>query len=342
MRRLVVVCGALVLAGGCDRLVALLGGGEAPPDTAPAVEIAWFQDDGTGCAWMRGGPGVEPTKLALLGEPCGGSVSFAIRGDEALVLRDRIWHVKLATGEVKDLGAPTPGDMAEVGFDANGAILAYTVGGGTYAHPENMSGPITFDGKEWDTSVVLDGLPALTHGFEWKDGAWQRLETKLVSTGWDYAEDQRGLEAYKRLASMSSHSLWHEHAGDAKDVPTPDTVALNALLPPDVDPQAGEWHAVETPDGQLAWWMEQVEFLVTTQRVYRKPAPPGPAAEAAWMPVSFEGWDRFDSPSVQTRGGYVLFSHWGAKPFLVDVATGTTHWSRPDAIGASLWPPPTP
>ncbi len=315
-------------------IVGACGPKAAPPQApaAPAVEVAWFEPEGARCGWYRGGPGQPPTRLADLPEPCDGSVAFALRGDDALVQLTHVWRVRLSTGAVTDLGAPPVGDLAQVGLDASGQPLAYTLGGGTYTNPERFEGPITFEGQAWSTAGVTEGLAVLAHAFEWTDG-WRRIESKVVSSGWDYAEDQRGLEAHRRLASIASEDLWREHVGDAERVEV-DGAALSAILPVE-EPQAGEWHAVQTAGGRLAWWMIPVEWLVTTQQVLRE-------AGGTWAPVPFEGWERFDTPSFQTRGGQVLITQWGSRPRLMDVATGEVLWARPDARAATLWPPPEP
>lgn len=307
---------------------------DPPMKSAPVeVQVAWFETQGETCAWRRHGPGPDLPPIATIPAPCGDSVGFALLGDHALVRLARVWRVNVATGEATDLGAPPVGDLVEAGFGEAVQPLAFTLGGGTYANPETLAGPIAFEGREWSTAEVLDGAPVLAHAFAWTDAGWTRIETKVVSTGWDYAENQRGLAAHERLVSIATDDLWREHVGDAVPVDV-DPAALSAVLPPE-DPKSGEWHAVRTPGGRLAWWMEQVEYLVPTPRVLRE-------AGGAWVPVPMEGWPPSDTPSFQTRGGRVLVSAWGTHPRLLDVATGDVVWHHPEAKGATLWPPPLP
>jgi hypothetical protein len=88
---------------------------------------------------------------------------------------------------------------------------------------------VTSGAESFDLSTISEGLPVLVHAYRRVGGEWKRAETKLSTTGWDYAMGVKALETFARLGprsvELASALVQGEPVGAAE------AKRLKALLP---------------------------------------------------------------------------------------------------------------
>jgi hypothetical protein len=185
------------------------------------------------------------TVLATFDHPCiGGTVTWNKAGDQALIWFDfdgvdgpsfsvrgvpegfvkpevvpppglplRAYLLDKDVAEPKPLHLPPGGDVARLGFGANGRILALTREVARLA----ADGTVDVAGKAVLVDKDREGQPIVVRAWEWEADAWRQVEARLSDSGWDYAQGLGALTTHAELSDDSTSILSPHPAGKAVD-----------------------------------------------------------------------------------------------------------------------------
>lgn len=329
---------------------------ETPPPTPSKVgetigSVAWFETSGPQCQWQvhdfltRTPPIVEPVAgrtLAVLDAPCpdAGGVGFFVNPtkDRAIVWIggdvDWIaWQADLTTGAATRL--PVRKDAKSFGFAGDGSVLAF---GYDMSEPlkEGWNHVFHFEGREIP-SEIQDGLPALAIAWKLEGDQWKAVEAKPTSTGWDYAQEETGLDAYRLAAGVRSADIVGQFNGEVPWTPADENTGKKltslAHIPPDF--ADGEWQVVKQDGKYLAWYAFNAEFLVSSAPAYWDRG-------NGWEALPDLPYKVGDGVDYAWKGRLVMVTQYGQTPMFWDTATGALVASSPRASTATFWPPTDP
>jgi hypothetical protein len=265
-----------------------------------------------------------------------GAVAWSPRRDQGLAVLQRdtpgggtepaIFRVTFAGQKVEKLSAPTPGEIGDFGWDAQGGLWVLTL-----QSFEGTPTELEFQGKKFPIREGLDGLPALAHAFGPAGEGWSVAATVVTSEGADYALGVHALEVSKGLGPRSKNALDAPTAG----TPVEDAALvakLAAAAPETASDEGGEWRRLPVSAGEAFVWMSSGEFLYPTGRVvFMKGGAAAPATDAALEPT--------DASSVMARGAFVLVTRPdGNRARLYDARTGALVTAVEDGTGVVFWP----
>lgn len=349
----------LVVVGGCKK-----ASPEAPRVVDFAVPAAIstlsvFEPVGAHCEWRQVDPAAGTTVvLARLPGTCvGARVGWSPDASKAVVWFDPT-HVQRAgyssqvssksgyPDEVPDGKAPLrafvvstrkprvgplpipamPGHTLQaLGVDGSGAVISLF----EEAVPEEAKGVITSGDQNFDLTTITEGLPVLVHAFRREGAEWKKFETKLSTTGWDYALGVKELEAQHKLGPASEDLSRSMAQGDAvDDEPLP---ALGKLAPRGAGAEDGQWIFVGAGGARLYVWEISGEFAHTTGLVALGSPP-------AVLPKL--GFTDGDLVAIRTSGPFVLItgSDVGTHPRLYQLPEGRLLFSSDTARATTFWP----
>lgn len=227
------------------------------PGTCLGARLAWTPDTSKALAWFD--PQFHP---ASYGAP---SASAPAWPDEPLDehATARLFFVDVRAGRFESLALPglSAGEQLEdLGLGAEGVPLAFTTQDLSDAEVEAKQAKA--DGQTFDLSSITEGAPALARAYRWQQGRWSRFETKLTTTGWDYAAGAGELDAYKTAGARSSDLSESRLGGDAAD--DAEVKALSTLRPPKATDDDGQWVFVGAGGQRVYVWEITAEFAYST------------------------------------------------------------------------------
>ncbi|MFZ5470026.1 MAG: hypothetical protein ACOZIN_11380 [Myxococcota bacterium] len=340
---------------------------EAASQVAPAfaprsdAELSLLEPSGGQCVWKRVGlPSKATTEVARFPGSCvGARVAWSPDLSRAVVWFDptfrsgttyhgpdtpgsghpedpavdgpvRLFQVDLATGKVVVLPEPVVrGSLADLGFAATG-VLAFS----TEDLPDAKEGDAFDVGGETITlPLIADGLPALAHAVRLEGAAWTRVESKVTTTGWDYAAGAAALDSWNQLGPRTEVLSTFHSLGDAVE-----DEATRALLAPWTPPPSADetdgWAVLRNPLGNLFGWQVSGEFAYTTGLLVFQPQGKPPA------PLPNLGFTRGDLLAIELRGPYLLvaLTSVGTWPRVYDLREAKLAFASDTARAAVFWP----
>lgn len=213
--------------------------------------------------------------------------------------------------------------LRDLGVDATGAVLALL----EEELPDGATGVIESNGEKFDLGTITEGIPVLVHAYR-RDGAkWVRAETKLSSTGWDYGNGVRELDAHQKLGPRSDDLAASHAQGDTAEGEVLKDLA--ALAPKGAGEDDGSWIFLGAGGTRFYVWEVTGEFAHTTGLVVN--------GKAALPKLGFTDGDLV---AIRTSGAHVLISaaNVGTHPRLYAMPEGTLVFSSDTARAASFWP----
>lgn len=302
--------------------------GSGPMQLVPQTDatLSVLETEGPACAWKRTDPvsHLTATVAALPGSCADARVAWSADGRRGLIALARpvpprpgaspdddagvafdVFEVAFADGHVRPLGGPVDGVLDDLGFDAQGRVLALML---DVPHGDEAPKELRYEGRTYALEVGAEGVPALAHAFVLEGSTWRHLETVATSVGWDEAAGTAALEAWKTLGARSTQLV--------EDPPAGEPVADEALVARlegacrGIEDD-GRWVQVATPP--LYLFEVAAEFVDPTLcLVYDD----GTSAKA--LP---EADDAGLSGMAWVRGPYVLFATGEAPARLFDART---------------------
>jgi len=349
-------------------------GPTAPSTPSTPSTLSLFEPSETHCEWTRVDPvaGLRAVLASLPGSCVGVRASYSPDASRAVVWFDPT-HVQstgyssqtsskpgypeevvderavsraylVLTGrtapELRPLPLPAIAGLTleELGVDDTGAVYALLQQELTEA--ETKGGTVTSGGESFDLSTISEGLPVLVHAYRREGSEWKRTETKLSTTGWDYAMGVKELETFGKLGprsvELASALVQGEPVGAAE------AKRLKALLPKGTTSEDGEWvrlgaAGAEGTDGgsggsgaaRVTVWQVTGEFSYATGLV---------ALGGKALPKL--GFTDGDLVALATSGPYLLVSasNVGTHPRLYALPSGKLVFGSDTARAATFWP----
>lgn len=318
--------------------------------------------DGGACTWMRADPVAKlQSEVATLPEPClgariawsstpdagvaliwfdptggGGSslegAAYPEEASDAGVPSGRLFLTEMSTGKVSPLPPPPTdaGALSEVGLieTAPTVLLLQPL-----QLPKGKNS-VKVGGTEYSFDPTAEGLPALAHAFQFRDGVWTRVETKATDEGSDNAQGVAALTAAGELGPRTGALLTPRVQGDGEE----EEETLKALASHKPPKGEGGWIFTGTSEGRLYIWEENMEFPFTMGRVVL-PLALGDGG-TQYQPLPELGFTPADFIAVRTQGPFILVSEGdsGRHPRLYDARTGALVWKSDSARAATFWP----
>jgi hypothetical protein len=332
---------------------------ESVPLTESTLSV--FEPSASRCEWLRvDAPARKKAVVATFDGPCvGAKLSFAPDQTKALVWfdptarysagyfadgaskpkhadeemkegeQDRLFEVALADGKVTPVPFPDAFHPVRVGYDDKGRLIALAVQ--NLSDAEVAAGAATVDGKEYRFDKAADGLPALANAYALEGGAWKRVETKPTHTGWDYALDERALDASKALGPDSAELLEARNGGD--EVDAKEAAQLAAMAPRG----EGQWAKISTGGGPVYFWQVTGEFAYATGLLVF-------SVDGKLVRAPQVGFSDGEIVALEVNGPFLLVAapSVGAFPRLYDMRVHTSVYSSETGRAAVFWPNASP
>lgn len=295
------------------------------PGTCVGARVAWSNDAGAAVVWFDPQHVQEAGYFAQTASKPGYPEE---KVDAQATPRAFLVDVRVGTSATLPLPAAAPGhELQELGVGADGAPLALFEEALT--DEVQKQGKVTVGAQSFDLTGITEGLPALAHAHRFASGRWTRVETALTTTGWDYAQGVRALDAFGRLGPRSTELASPHAQGDVVDGAT--LKALKRLSPKKAGAGDGEWIFLGAGGARLYVWEISGEFAYTTGLV---------AAGTPPKPLPQLGFTDGELVSIRTSQRYVLVtaSDVGAHPRLYAMPDATLLYSSDTARGVTFWP----
>jgi hypothetical protein len=325
--------------------------------SSPVPPLSVFKREARRTAWIALDGGSAQRVIATfpgVGQP---EVGWRKDRKEAIVVLTpdvgavAAYRVALPGGACAPFALPRTGRVKQVGFDEVGRPVALTSEselGETGIRKPVKAGKayyFAYAGKKFPIDPGAEGEPELEHAFRFENGAWKEFETKVSSTGWDYAMGTSALDAYDALAPRSPRQR-EQLAPELKDVEDKALAKrLNGVAGAFVDAEYSLWGRVATPSGPLYVLQEQGEFVHPTNVLVWGDGPRLTRVAGLDVPNAKDydfAHDRHGLRFVDLarRGDYLLVTTTGADghPRLYDLATRRLVFSSDAFVDASFWP----
>jgi len=295
------------------------------PGSCVGARIMWSPDTSKALVWF------DPEHLTHSAY----SANFASKPafadaprDEAA--RSRLFAVDVRSGEVKPLVMPPVSEvqqLEELGLGADGVPLAFFTE--TPRKLDAGAKSLEADGQSFDLSEIHEGAPTIARAFRFADGGWSRFETKLTTTGWDYALGASALDSYSKAGPRSTQLSTSMNGGDSAE--EKEVEALKKLTPPKAAPDDGAWIFVGAGGARVYVWQVSAEFAITTGLIATGMPP-------ATLPQL--GFTDGDLVALRTSGPFVLVtaSDVGTHPRLYQLPAAKRVFASDSARAVTFWP----
>jgi hypothetical protein len=295
------------------------------PGSCTGARIAWTADTSKALVWF------DPEHLTHSAF----SANFASKPGFADELRDanaqsRLFSVDVRSGDVKPLAMPPVSDaqnLEDLGLGVDGVPLAFFTE--TPRKLADDAKTLQADGQTFDLSEIHEGAPAIARAFRFTDGGWSRFETKLTTTGWDYALGASALDAHSKMGPRSAQLSMSVNGGDSAE--EKEVQALKKLTPPKAKEDDGAWIFVGAGGVRVYVWQVTAEFAITTGLI-ASGMPPAPLPQL--------GFTDGDLVALRTSGPYVLVtaSDVGTHPRLYQLPAAKRVFASDSARAVTFWP----
>lgn len=343
MTRALVVAAVVALAG-CKKSpppepVVIDAGAPAPKLLTGPSTLSLLEPAGEACEWRQLDP-VSGDRVVLASFPgtCfGGRIAFSpdlskavvwfdplmvAAPEEKVTARAYVLPVKQPRPEVIPLPSMERHLLSELAVDDTGAVLAFLEE--EIPEADQQQKKTTSGGKTFDLSEIKEGLPVLVHAYRLEGKAWRRSETRVSTTGWDYAMGVKELAAYQQLGPRSVELAAAHAQGDVPE--GPEAEALAPLAPPDTE---GQFIFLGAGGVRFYVWEVTGEFAYTTGLVV-----------ANGKPLPGLGFAPGELAAIRTSGPHVLVTaaDSGARPRLYALPAGKLVFSSDGARATTFWP----
>ena len=297
-------------------------------NSSQSAALVWFRND------LRDGPMFSGSSFASY------PASHVPPGTSENVI-PALWLVDLATHRLTSVPWPKEEKVSEIKLDESGRIFAFVEkdvsADWTQAEMDRVgtAKKFTYQNKTYDYPYK-EGLPALAVALRWATGAagWEKIETKVTHTGWDYALGVGALTSFTNCCG-EKESSWN-NTEDSEKVIKELGAKLISFAPGKNDSDHGIWQVVH-PKGctdavDLVAWAVSGEFLHNTglflffkDRQLNLPETPF--------------FNASDLPNYSFDNCLMLLSSSGlsAHPRVYDIRSREIKFSSDNAVGVSFW-----
>ncbi|MDB5099823.1 MAG: hypothetical protein JWM80_4244 [Cyanobacteria bacterium RYN_339] len=323
---------------------------------APALHLSTFMAAGPNATWLQLNP-FNPRERAVVatfpGSPAGARAAWSANRKRGLVwfapynrgfinnheepmpagLTERLFLVDLPTHQTRQLSLPPVGALRDAGYDAGGAVLALTEQEIKLLEDKHGRHYVDFEGKRYGGDLGHEGLPVLVHAYRLEpDHHWQRVQTILSDTGWDYAQGVRALAAAKTLGTRTSTMLT-AHPGEGPALGTGAKEKLRRMAPALHGTEGDGWVQLAGTPGPVYFWMFSGEFTYATGRIAFDTG--AKTTLAPGLP-----WSSRDTVALNRHGASLLATcaGSGSHPRLWDVPTRKLVFVENQAWDTVFWP----
>lgn len=307
-----------------------------------ATSLSWLHQRQPTCVWEQHDPvlGGEPRELAAIPGTCETMhTAWSPDASKGLVWADdgeqsQVYEVTFGDGKATPRPAAPAGDLRDVGYDGNGALLALTLE--PIADEQRKKGFVEVDGKKLEIPREMDGIAVVAHAWRFDGAAWKRIEAKVSDDAWDLATGVRALTAHEQLGPRSWMVLDEPPEGEPLDAQKEGELVkkLDAACAPGRDAEEStEWVRLPSSGATRAFVLQEaMDFVVVQPRLcFLEGATATAAADL--------GIDENESISVQTRGNWALITtSAGDHPHLYDLAARKRVWASEMMEEVVFWP----
>lgn len=291
------------------------------PGTCVGVRVAWSADLTKAVVWF------DPQLIQVTGYMSETSTPPKFVDEETdQSAKPRWFFVDVKSGKTEALTPPTMDkhELRDLGLSKAGDVVALY----EETLPDDAKGTIKSGEQSFNLDEITEGLPILAHAYK-RDGAkWTRFETKLSTTGWDYAAGVRALDVAGELGPKSDAFLDSHAETDAVDEPT--GKQLKQFAPAKAASEDdGEWTALKVGEAQVYVWQVTGEFAHTTGLMATK--------DAKLPNLDFTDGELV---AIRSNGPLLLVSRSdvGTHPRLYKFPEGTRVFASDTARGVTFWP----
>lgn len=323
--------------------------------------VSLFEVGGGGCEWRRIDPiSKSSAKIATIPGDCVGvRVAFSPAIDQALIWIDpthvhesgyyadfaapaafpdeavderrspALHLVAVEEGRVKSLPVPKlRGELSQVGLNARGEVFALSEE--LLAEEDGARDHVVVEGSTLAIEAMADGVPGLVHAYRLEGESWRRVESLVVSSGWDYAPGVSALEVHGTLGPRNEGSDDLRPEGVE---PKPEEVQqLAAFKPAKASEEDGDWLGIDVGAQRFWFWRVVAEFAHPTGLMVLG----GPKLERS----KDLGYTEGDLVDLSSQAGLLLVTTRGVgtHPRLFEGKTRQLVYRSDTARAVSLWP----
>lgn len=291
------------------------------PGSCVGVRVAWSADASKAIVWF------DPRLVESTGYSSSTS-SPPGYPDEKVdeTAKPRFFLVDTRTGKTEPLTMPEVKDasLGDLGLTARGEVVALL----EESIPEGTTGTVKSGTETLDLATITEGIPVIVHAWRREGADWKRFETRLSSTGWDYGQGVRELEAERTLGPRSVELLASHAQGDSAE--GDELAALKKHAPQKAKTaDDGSWIFLGAGGTRVFVWEISGEFAHTTGLV---------VVNDAKLPEL--GFTDGDLVAIRSSASFLLISnsHSGTHPRLYELPAGKLAYRSDVARGVTFWP----